>query len=434
MLRSLLIAALAAATLGCSTESPSAPRPDVVVVLIDTLRADRLPFYGYPVDTAPFLSELAEDSVVFEKAWSTTSWTAPATASLFTGVYPNQHGVRTGVWVHQQFDLAEHGMRLDRIPASIDSLPAVMKSLGYRTFGITDNRNISDAQGFKRGFDRFANFDYEGGPTINQTLASWVEEIQGSDPSFVYLHYMDPHEPYNQRDPWFTDPQSEDEIAQAHARYLSEIGYVDQHVREAFEMLGVDDDTVVIVLSDHGEEFGEHGGMSHRFKLYNELTLVPLMIRHPGVSPVRKRVARSVSIIDVLPTLRDILGAPPAEQDEGIPLTRYYLDEEQPAPRHLFAMRTWTRPDKKRLKHAVMFRDSKFIHTMPANAAEFYDLGSDPWEQTNLVQERHGQATSLYQKWVDFGEVARVWEQETVEVEVSEEDLKAIEALGYTGK
>ena len=153
----LIVLAFAAgvAEVGCDRDSAEWDG-NIVLVVIDTLRADRLPFYGCEKDTAPFLNELVADSVLFESAWSTSSWTAPATASIFTGTYPNQHGVVTNLRIAGLLEDRGEPIELNRIPESFETIPLFLRSQGYRTFGVSSNPNIDSRRGFDRGFDRFA--------------------------------------------------------------------------------------------------------------------------------------------------------------------------------------------------------------------------------------------------------------------------------------
>lgn len=429
---------------GCS---PSPTQPNVVVVVVDTLRADRLPFMGGEEVAAPFLSELAARSVVFESCWSTSSWTAPATASIFTGVYPNQHGVETGLRAASKASRWKSELRLNQLPPQMLTLPEWMRGLGFRTFGVSDNPNISDKLGFERGFDRFTSFGYAGAAQINEVLAEWSDEIRDSAPWFVYLHYMDPHFPYHLWDEFYSAPGSVGAYADSRARYDSEIGYVDQHLREAFDALHVDEDTVVIFVSDHGEEFGEHGGTQHGHRLYSELTWVPMFVHHPGVEPRRMRVQANVSVVDLLPTLRDILGSPASEHDEGMSLARYYLDGELPPSRSIFAMRTLLEHQgarssvvgsepgvRKSVKRAVVHDNYKYVFTEPSHERKLFDLVADPKEKRNLVHEQPEIAEEMHQRWVEFHASARTWRAAEVGVSVTAEETRNFRALGYTGK
>ncbi len=403
--------------------------PNVVVVVIDTLRADHLPFHGYQRDTAPFLGEWAERSVVFERAWSTSSWTAPATASLFTGVYPNQHGVTMGLNFFRGLQRERPELELNRIPESLETLPEFLRSLGYRTFAVADNPNVCEAEGFRDGFERFESADYEGAPSVNHVLAGWSREIRSSRPFFVYLHYMDPHLPYHPRAPWFAPVDSEDVHVLNAAAYDSEIRYCDEHVREAFALLGVDEETVVIITADHGEEFGDHGGRNHLFQLYSELTHVPLLIHHPHVQPLRRRVPQAVSLVDILPTLRSILGAPASDQDQGIALTPLYLDDGPHAERTFFAMRS----SHGAQKWAVVEGNHKYIFTEPMGRAELYDLSTDPREKHDLVRQLPDLAGRLHERWSEFERRARRWQASPERITLTPEELQRLSELGYGG-
>jgi len=417
------------ALFGCAGEPKL---PNVVLITIDTLRADRLPFHAN-VGTAPFLADLAERSVVFERCWAASSWTAPSTASLFAGVYPLQHGLQMGIKVTKEQARKNETLRLNQLPADLQTVPELMKSLGYSTYGVTDNINICEKMGFARGFDRFKNSIYRGAEHVNYELSRWNDEIRSAEPFFVYLHYMDPHAPYHSREPWFEANPSPDLHARNLPRYDSEISYVDQHIRLACEALGVGDDTVVIVVADHGEEFGDHGGSGHDFKLYSELTHVPLVIHQPGVDPVRHRVAANVSLVDVLPTLRSILGVAESDQDEGMDLTRHYRSDEAPEPRHIFSMRASETASATVEKHAVIFENHKYILSTPAGRQELFDLAADPGEKQNLARTMPELALAMRSQLTTFQRSARRWKPETVGLEFDEEQLEALEQLGYVG-
>jgi arylsulfatase A-like enzyme len=420
----MLLAALVwGVALGCNR--PTVNRPNVLVVVVDTLRADRLPFYGGDAKNARFLDEWAARSIVFERAWSTSSWTAPAAASLFTGVYPFQHGVHLGLKAFEFLSRGGGELQLDRVPDALETLPELFRSTGYRTFGVSDNPNVSEVQGFAAGFDRFENFSYEGANRVNAVLASWETEIAEAEPWFVYLHYMDPHQPYHARRPWHRPTTATDRYSVTGAAYDSEIGWVDDHLSRAFERLGVDTSTLIVFTADHGEEFGEHGSGNHRFKLYSELTRIPLFLHHPGVGPGRVRI--NVSLVDLLPTLRSILGLPPSEQDAGTDLTAFYRDAgEAPEERALFASRTsgmaW--------KRSVVRGRYKLIESRPGGT-ELYDLESDPGERKNIADERGELSEELMRSAVDFKGSARTWDGARTTLEISPEDLRRLEALGY---
>jgi arylsulfatase A-like enzyme len=416
---------------GCGADEPA--RPNVLVVLVDTLRADRLPFYGHAADTAPFLTSWAARSVVFERAWATSSWTAPATASVFTGVYPDQHGVVLGMQVFQRMQRVAPELELEGIPAELQTLPELSRAAGYRTFGVADNPNIGKELGFDRGFERFECFLEQGSELVTAKLGEWSAEVRASAPWFVYLHYMDPHFPYQRREPYYRAPPSDEPLALDSAAYDSEIRFLDREIEQAFALLGVDEETVVVFLADHGEEFGDHGGKGHDPTLYSELTRIPLFIHVPGVAPRRERAP--VSQIDLLPTLRDLLRAPRSEQDAGWSL-RELLERGEPlGERTLFGMRR----DKASTLRSAIAGDHKYI-VRDFDAAlerppvrELYDLAHDPREKANLAEREAALGAELDARLRAHEAGSRKWRAGAQTYELSPELLHKLQELGYAG-
>ncbi len=447
--RPTFAAAIACALLAaaCSNGEPQKAAPNVLMVVIDTLRADHLPFYGYSEQTAPFLDRIAKQGVVFERAWATSSWTAPATASIFTGLYPNQHGVTQGmVLVNNVRATGDPTITLNRIPDAIETVPELMKSRGYRTYGIADNPNICEEEGFESGFDRFQNFPNLDATAINQTLRGWSEEIRSAPSWFVYLHYMDPHYPYQKRERWYKDPaqgelagtfktERELEIADLLATYDSEINYVDHHIRKAFRLLDVNEETIVFFIADHGEELKQRSDISqHDFKLYSELTRVPFFIIHPGVTRARNRVSHAVSAIDVLPTLREMIGAPPSEIDAGESLVPYYTRDELPADvRPVFSMRERMEVLGGQKIWAVIRGDKKLILTENKTGleTELYDLEADWLELENIAESDPTVVTELSAGLKEMRERALRFDPEEIQLELSEDEEQTLRDIGY---
>ena len=315
-LMSLLLISLAALTATCRF-AVDRPQPNVVVILMDTLRPDYLGFYGYEEEKAPFLAELAERAVVFERAFSTSSWTAPSTSSLFTSLYPHQHGVIEGFLMHRtrskrREDAGVETLELNRLPADVATLPEVFQSMGYTTFGLAANINVGEEIGFSRGFDRFERDSEASAAFFLERVTEWRDDIRQSEPFFLYLHLNDVHLPYHKRFPYYQ--KQEAKLGNRRARYLSELSYADEHLRKIYETLDLGKDTVVVALSDHGEEFRDHGGLAHQAKLYIELNRVLMMIHAPFLELEPRRVALNVSLIDVLPTLIELAGG---AEEEG---------------------------------------------------------------------------------------------------------------------
>lgn len=420
--------------------TPLSEMPDVVVILIDTLRSDHLATYGYDAETAPYLSALANESVVFDRAYSTSSWTAPSTASLFTGLYPPRHGVTVGFRAQSKTAEVEDEtelMDLVTMPTSLPTLPQLFQAAGYTTFGISSNINISDPLGFTRGFDHFSHQHDDAATQLTYTVLEWKDEMQGEAPNFLYLHFNDVHKPYNKREPWYSElPEREQATV---ARYDSEIAYLDTEIQRLDEELGWDEDTIIIVVSDHGEEFGDHGQKGHQFTLYRELNQVVMIVRAPGVDP--SRVAANVSLIDVLPTEVELAGLPRAltlERESAghslVPLMRFGAEaaaDELYADRTLFAHRASIRRSKP-LWAAIRGR-WKLIENDVTGETMLFDLVDDPAETKDLSKERVDVVSRLHTELERFRITAPMESATGVQLEVDDELRSHLESLGYGG-
>jgi arylsulfatase A-like enzyme len=433
----VLLVVLGLLTACRSVETPQ--RPNVVVILIDTLRADHLGFYGYPKELAPFLARIAEESVVFDRAFSTSSWTAPSTSSLFTSLYPNQHGVVKGFNMTRKRNarLTREGhdtIELNRLPATVTTLPERFKSMGYTTFGLASNPNIGEEMGFDRGFDHFArDLNWTASDFLEQ-LTRWEGPIKESHPFFLYLHFNDVHGPYEEREPYYEKQQGW--LEDRRARYLSSIGYTDEYIRRIYERLGLDKDTILVVVSDHGEEFHDHGGLAHDPSLYIELNRVVMLFHAPSLGVAPQRIAPNVSLIDVLPTLVELVAGEPVEAAEGMSL----VPALRKAPegdallkslnrRMLFAHRLGL--VSPRPFWAAMQRQWKLIERPDANL-EAYHHGSDPAERQNLYSRDPSQVpVRLISALEEFKAREPVEAPSTIQVEVDEELKKTLESLGY---
>ena len=282
---------------------------NVVVILVDTLRADRLPAYGHTVDTAPFLTSFMQKSVVFDKAFSSSPWTAPATATVFTSLLPSSHGVITGFLATRRMIKDGLPIEMNRLPDDVETLGEMMKRAGYHTIGVADNFNIGVEMGFDRGFDDFRKLRHRGAAKMNEVAMEFLDQAKDNGPFFLYMHYMDPHAPYNQRSPWYEecmvgkDPNVKKDYMLC--AYDSEIRYMDDYIKELFTKYNLMDNSIIVFLSDHGEEFWEHGARGHGKTLYTELIHVPFTLYHPKWEG--KRIPAHVHTMDLLPTLAAIL-------------------------------------------------------------------------------------------------------------------------------
>jgi arylsulfatase A-like enzyme len=422
----ILTAAIVAAGVSCSLSRK--PGPNIVLIVIDTLRADRLPFYGYTQDTAPFLSELAAQGTVFDNAHSTSSWTAPATASIFTSLYPFQHTVITGFGAYENLIKKNWDINIDRVPQEIVTLPEVLSATGYRTYAVTDNVNICERGGFNQGFDLFVNFEYESAAKVNAQVKAWKEEIRTGGKYFLYLHYMDPHWEYHQRSRVISGSRKLSD-------YDSEIAYTDEHIQELFELFDWGENTLVIVTSDHGEEFGDHGGVKHGHTLYTEVMRVPLFVCYPEGGVRAQRVREHVSVIDILPTIRGFVGLPMEDTEEGIDLASIctggkWEDPDRYLYGHLWRKQGTSEPEDDLVVRAVLSGRWKYLWTSP-DREELYDMETDRGERRNRLDEFTDKSRSFLARYTEFERGCLKYAPEHEKIKMDEKLLKKLRSLGY---
>ena len=422
------LACTLAAAAGCERAPAStARRPNVVIVLLDAVRADHLPLYGYPRDTAPFLTSLAARGVVFDHAYSSSGWTSPATASLFTSLHPFQHGV---IWNIRR--MRESQFRFSRVPDEAETIAESLKEAGYATLGVSDNPSASGLGGFDAGFDRFESASDASATAVNRRVKEWRAELTSGRPYFLYLHYMDAHEPYLPQGRAF-DEFMKDGLPNPRrdfvAAYDSEIRLLDSKVQGLFESLGWGENTVVVVTSDHGEGFHDHGLAGHANSLYNELMRVPLIVYSGGGGFTPGRIEVPVGHVDVLPTLRELAGLPPDPRNVGwslVPLLRRgrWDRGERPLLAHLVEF------DQKHEVRAVVLGRYKLVERRPGRA-ELFDLEADPAESQDLAG-RHPEIVARLRDAYDRAEAgATRYADSAREAQLTPEAVEKLRALGY---
>ena len=427
-----IVLALAIAFSGCGA-TPRDPRPDVVLVVIDTLRPDHLGFLGYEHATAPFLAEIAREAAVFTRAQSSSSWTAPATASLLTGLYPIHHGVITGLRAHQR-DVRRAGgepgrsLPLHRLPDEVSTLAERFAAGGYRTHAVASNLNLGPELGLLRGFERTKVRHSAPAPALRRSVQAWEGELRdGPGPHLLYLHYFDPHKPYYERAPWYRP--AGDERGDVVAAYDSEIAYFDEDFAKLYQRMGWADGALLVVVSDHGEEFWERGRLGHEFSLHRELTDVVMLFRGPGIAP--GRIATPVSLVDVLPTLAELAGLPAAPGDGRslVPLLRASASPPaELAERPLFAHRADVGHERTQHLWAVVRGGWKLIEG--AGGATLYDLGSDP-DELRDVAAAHPEIRAQLARDLAAHRAAGFRGHEAITVELDAEQRATLESLGY---
>lgn len=406
-------------------------RPNIVLVVIDTLRAENLSFYGYPKETAPFLSRLAAQGVVFENAYAASSWTAPATASIFTSLHPFQHGVTMGLFAQKQLIKKDPRIKINRIPEDLTTLPEALRINGYRTFGVSDNANISDEQGFEQGLDRLLSFSHRGGRFINKQVLQLEKEILAGGKYFLYVHYNDPHRPYEI--PLAEDEKSGDRTTDMIANYDKEIACVDQCIKELYDSFGWSQNTLLIVTADHGEEMNEKGVFGHGKSLLNTVIHVPLLFSYPDEGLfARKRLTANVSTMDILPTLLSILDFRRLKGLSGQDLKLELKGAtNSSSDRFIFShLQVKMSGRKDILQKACLYQDYKYIYKFPKGHSLFY-LKNDPGERKNRYAHEGKIAQMLATNLFTYEKDSPRYNAAYVEIELDKKSIEQLRTLGY---
>jgi arylsulfatase A-like enzyme len=445
---SLVLASAASAACQAAPEAaPSPARPDLLLVTVDTLRADHLPTYGYHRDTAPQLAAWAAGATVFTNAHSTSSWTVPATASLVTGVAPPSHGVVHGL-------IADHGRVTQKsLPTALPTLAEELTRAGYRTFAVTANGHLSEAHGFARGFARYDCVGFHvPAENVNRRLEQWRAEIDSSPaPVFVWIHYFDPHYDYLRREPWFrryrpdasaTDlaairaiklswPLLPPEMLAAPERVLgtavglydSEIGYWDEYFHRLLAGFPRLARAARVVTADHGEEFMDHGEVHHGNNLHRETMGIPLVVAGPGFERAG-RCDALVSLLDVPVTLLAWAGAAAPPGWQGRPLQEAVASS--PGERVVTGFLDEVVANQQ--SRAVLW---KLIRDAVSGESRLYDLAADPRETRDLAAQEPTEVARLTTLLAEVTAALPPPPSPPGEVLVSAEEQERLHALGY---
>ena len=435
VLRVGVIALVLAGVSACG-RPPEAPRrlPNVVFVLVDTLRADRLGVYGNTQGLTPFIDSLAARGVLFENAYAQSSWTNPSVASIFTSRFQSQHGV------------IDYGSSIR--PAA--TLASTLRDFGYATGAFVGNGMLSPDHGFGRGFEEYvalwpkpmpppAQAQKPRAKEVDKLALGWLDRLSSAParPVLLYLHYLEPHLPYAPPPPllarMFRGRQLPDLVSVSNRLLWAAINPPDEKIREdgklaydaevasldaslkglfaELERRGVLRDAIVVFTSDHGEEFYEHGGYTHRTTLYNELIHVPLIIVSPGQQEGH-RVSDVVSLVDIAPTLLDLIGTARPSSFEGRSLRRLLAPEDAGWWARLTSRRRFApRPAFSELEPIESVQTNLHAHAtaivlgtrkLIANRRgerEVFDLTRDPGEQNPVTGD---DAHDLQLRLADF--------------------------------
>jgi arylsulfatase A-like enzyme len=359
-------------------------RYNVLLVTVDSLRADHLGCYGDSRASTPSMDRLATEGVLFERAETSVPITLPAHASLLTGTYPACHGVRNdGTY---------------RLGPRAETLAEILKRFEYRTGAVISGYPLVSRFGLSQGFDTYDDhlppererqigFRERTAEEVARAGIAWLEAI-GSQRFFLWLHFFDPHAPYAPPSPYAE--------RFSRAPYDGEIAFVDTQVGQVLETLrnlGLTDRTLVVLVSDHGEGLGDHGEATHGAFLYESTLRVPMILSLPGPLPRGRRVLTPVRTIDLMPTILRIVDLPEPDDVQGTSLLP--LTSRRPADLLLKSVSETLLPRENygwSEIAALRIGDSKFIL---APQEELYDLKTDPGETQNLAGRRDGDASRM---------------------------------------
>jgi arylsulfatase A-like enzyme len=468
-------------------------QPNIILLVMDSARVANLSCYGYKRPTTPHIDALARQSTRYDQAISVGCWTLPVHASLFTGLYPLNHGITVS---------------RDALPEGFPTLARRLKELGYQTACFSNNAYISSATGLDQGFDtvediwrvtnprgtertkmskRIKKLERRGPlakPVVgllrramrvrafmkhrrsekdsgarltNEKIHAWLRGSRRPDaPFFMFVNYMECHEryspphPYDRRfmparySPWRVAQVSPnkaevlsgsarrraDDLEIMRALYDGALNYLDEKIAEVariVESLGLLDDTLLVITSDHGDSLGEHEHLGHRLALYEQLVHVPLIIRFPARFEAGARVARQVQLGDLFPTFLELAGASSAEAGANgfhsllaPPAERPFTVAENTAPISLDSLQ------------ARMIRTDQYKFIWKSNQQhELYDLANDPHETANLVAVEADVTRRMVERleaWERSLEDQRI---ETRQAEYDEATLQRLRGLGY---
>ena len=417
--RRLLCLAIVLCALACKrgSENPlgsaaSGEQPPVIIISIDTLRADHLPSYGYRGVATPAIDAFRADAVLFANAYSQCPLTLPSHVSMLTGLYPAQAGVRDNLGY--AFDSTAH-----------PTIPTILKGRGYATGAAVSAYVLRGASGLSRAFDSYNDaIDVLPGEalgklqrTAGESIAiaqPWIESHK-NEPFFYFLHLFEPHGPYDPPEPFRSRYPS---------AYDGEIASVDHSLGQFIEFLkraGVYERAVIILMSDHGEGLGDHGEDEHGIFLYKEAIHVPLLIKLPQQKQRGTTRADVAQLVDILPTVCTLAGAPIPDKLPG----RFLLADSDPAVRSAYSETLYPRIHLGWSElHSLI--DPK-LHYIESPSPELFDHVADPHETTNRLNEERRSFAAMRRTV----ETLRV--PYSPPAAVDPEEAKKLAALGYLG-
>jgi arylsulfatase A-like enzyme len=433
-----------------SDRSGRPERPTLVLVSIDCLRADHVGAYGYPLPTTPEIDAVAREGTIFENAFATASWTLPSHMSMLTGLVPSLHGAT----------------KWEKLSSGLDYLPELLGRSGYRSVGVVSWVYLSQVYGFERGFDAYQVLDQPDARDIIDRAIEALHRGRGQ-PQFLFAHLWDAHWPY-MPDPEDLDrlggrprdissllrfirdakPTDDDRERREIIRlYDAEVAFADRELGRLFremKAMGLWESSLLVITSDHGEAFFEHGHWQHSQTLYDELTRVPLIVKWPGQAEPGRESA-PVSLVDLFVTFAEAAGIDVEAGGGAGPLARRSLTSPPDRDRIVLSEVNWRSPTGSGMKVALRDLGRKYIATLSGppgddlgvnevESEELYDLVNDPGERENLAGRDSASLNRFRGELRSFLEAARTARslRRGDAVELDDETLEKLKSLGYT--
>lgn len=433
--------------------NPEKDGPNVLLISIDTLRADHLSCYGYIRNTSPNIEKIARQGTLFTQAISPASWTTPAHMSIFTSLYPIRHNVLN---------------TKTKLDDDIITLAQVLQKNGYATYACVSAPSMLPADlGFSRGFDVYDDYtvgfdldvnlfklnDLYGGQNdhpicpLTHTMATTFLKKNLDSKFFLFVHYWDVHGDYDAPEPYkkmfdkdyegdFDGSQkcikkikpgiTKRDLEHMVARYDGEIRYVDDYIGKLMDKLkelGLLDNTLIVLTADHGEEFLEHGGNWHGKTLYEEVIHVPLIMRYPSSIPQNKIITTPVSTVSIMPTILDILNIPLRYQVQGESLLALIRGKTKGPIKPIYSEVTLNG------LRAIRIDDFKLIYDFQNGSKQLFNLKMDKEERENLIEEEINVARDLENRLLTWIEASGSSTKEAAKLD--EETKQRLKSLGY---
>jgi len=404
------------------------PEMNVLLFTLDTTRADHIGCYGYPNVRTPNIDGLATDGFLFKNATAQAPLTLPSHSSIFTGTYPFIHGVKDN-----------GGFYLE--PEKV-TLAELLKQKGWTTSAFVGAFVLDSRWGLNQGFDHYYdNFDFakykkisldsvqrEGGEVI-KAFFDWFK-TNGDRRFFSWIHLYDPHTPYEPPEPYKSEYSG-----RPWGLYDGEIAYVDSLIGKVLESLrekGVLDKTIIVIAADHGESLGEHGESSHAFFIYDSTVSVPLILKLPGSNLKPKTIDAQVELVDIMPTLLDLLGITVPNEIQGRSLAPLLAGSRAGADKMAYSESYYPR-------YHYGWSELKSLRTVryqyiQAPRPELYDIVRDPMERTNIYGQNSSQAERFIKEMKRIEELSRaLGEESKAPRQLDNDTIEKLRALGYVG-